>query len=151
MLKAPSFSLPDKDGFIRKLEDFKSDYLVVYFYPKDSTPGCTLEAKNFSNLYNDFTKAKTEIIGISGGKVESKRKFCEMFSLKVTLLNDEDLNVAKAFNSYGQKSFMGKKYMGIFRNTYILDKDRNIIKIFENVKVLGHAKDVLKTINAYSK
>ncbi|MFA5857018.1 MAG: thioredoxin-dependent thiol peroxidase [Candidatus Pacearchaeota archaeon] len=143
---APIFSLNDKDEKILSLKDIKSSFIVIYFYPKDNTPGCTIEAKEFSERLEDFKKVNTTVIGISGLNSKSKRKFVDNNKLKLTLLSDSDFEIAKRYDSYGEKSFMGRKYNGIFRNTYILDKNKKIIKVYENVKALGHAKEVLEYI-----
>ena len=148
--KAPEFSLKDKDGKIHSLRDIKSDFIVVYFYPKDNTPGCTIEAKEFSNLKKEFDKINCEIIGISGGDEKSKEKFCKDHSLKLILLSDIDFSVCKKYEVYGKKSFMGKKFLGIKRTTFILDKDKKIIQIYENVKVFNHGKEVLEFVKPTS-
>jgi len=149
--KSPTFKLKDKDGTIHELSKIKSDYTIVYFYPKDNTPGCTLEAKEFSKLLPEFKKLKTEIIGISGGDEKSKSKFCEKNRLSIILLSDPDFKVSTTFGVYGKKKFMGKEYFGISRTTFILDKNKKIIKIFENVKPIGHAKEVLEFIKSLKK
>lgn len=143
--KAPNFSLKDKEGNIIRLQDFKSKYLVVYFYPKDNTPGCTIEARDLTYYIDDFKKLNTEIIGISGGDEESKKKFCNRYNLKITLLSDPDFQTSKKYGVYKEKSFLGKKFMGIVRTTFVLDKGK-IIKIFENVRANGHAQEVLNFI-----
>ena len=142
-MKAPDFELKDKDDNIVRISDIKNNYLIVYFYPKDDTPGCTIEANDFTYYLDEFKKLNTEIIGISGGNSKSKKKFCKKHSLKVLLLSDSDFKICKSYESYGEKSFMGRKYNGIFRNTYIIDKNKKIIKIYENVSARNHAKEVL--------
>jgi peroxiredoxin Q/BCP len=144
--KAPYFELKDKDGKNIKLNNIKADYIVVYFYPKDDTPGCTIEANEFTNYINDFRNLKTEVIGISGGDDKSKKNFCNKYDLKITLLSDRDFKVSKEYQSYGEKSFMGKKFNGIFRNTYVLNKEKKIIKAYKNISAKGHAKEVLDFI-----
>ena len=143
---AKNFSLEDKNGKIHDLLSLKSKYKVIYFYPKDDTPGCTIEAKEFSELVNDFKKLQTEIIGISGGDNESKKKFCVKYNLNLLLLTDPNFSVSKSYGVYGAKSFMGKKYDGIKRTTFILDQENKIIRIFDEVKALGHAKEILNYI-----
>jgi peroxiredoxin Q/BCP len=146
--KAPGFSLKDKDSKIHSLEDIKSDYTIIYFYPSDNTPGCTIEANAFNNNLNEFKKLNTTIIGISGGDEESKTKFCKNNNLKIILLSDTDFKVSSKYELYGEKSFMGKKYMGISRNTFILDQNKKIIKIYDKVKVLTHSNEVLEFIKS---
>jgi len=140
--KAPSFKLKNKDGKIISLNNIKSDYIVVYFYPKDNTSGCTIEAKMFSKDLNKFKKINTEIIGISGGDEKTKTRFVEKNNLKITLLSDPEFKVSTKYGVYGEKKMMGRTYMGIKRTTFILDKNKKIIKIFNKVKPLIHSKEV---------
>ena len=140
---APEFSLKDKDGKIHSLKNINFKYLVLYFYPKDDTPGCTIEAKEFSNDLKKFERLNSKIIGISGGDEISKKKFCEKHNLKVLLLSDPDFSVCKKYGVYGEKSFMGKKFLGIKRTTFVLDRNNKIMKIYENVKPKIHSEEVL--------
>lgn len=140
--KAIDFSLKDKDGKKHSLKDFKSRFLVLYFYPKDNTPGCTIEAKMFSKDIEKYKKASADIIGISGGDDKSKKKFCERNNLKIPLLSDTDFIIPKKYGVYGEKNFMGKKYMGINRTTFII-RNNKIIKIFEKVNPKNHSDEVL--------
>ena len=142
MTQKHSFSLPDKDGKMHTLND---ELTVIFFYPKDSTPGCTIEAKSFSNSVSEFEARGVTVFGISGGDDKTKEKFSRLCGLNVTLLSDTDFSVASAFGCYAKKKFMGREYMGINRNTYIL-KNKEIIHIFENVKPVGHVKEVLAFI-----
>lgn len=144
--KAPAFSLRDKDGETYSLKSIESEWLVVYFYPKDNTPGCTTEAVEFSKLLKKFEELGASVIGISGGNDKSKARFCDKHKLKVTLLSDPDFKVAEKYGSYGEKKFMGKTIVGIHRKTFVLDPDRRIAKIFDSVKAAGHAKEVLSTL-----
>lgn len=143
---APDFSLKDKDGNIYQPYNIKSNYIVLYFYPKDLTPGCTLEAKMFNKNLNEFKKLKTQIIGISGGNEKTKTEFCNKNNLKLLLLSDTDFSVSKKYKVYKERSFMGRKFLGIVRTTFILDKNHNIIKIYNNVDPINHVKEVLKFI-----
>lgn len=142
-MKAPQFSLKDKDGIVHRLDAFKDDIVVVYFYPRDNTPGCTIEASQFTAALSKFKKLGAAVVGISGGDEKSKTKFCEKHDLKVLLLSDPDFAVAKAYGAYGKKKFMGREFMGIFRNTYIIDQKREIVKVFEKVKAATHVQEVL--------
>ena len=144
--QAPDFSLRDKDGKIHSLNGVTSDYILVYFYPKDNTPGCTIEAKDFSRDKEEFDKLNTTIIGVSGGDEKSKTKFCESQNLNILLLSDSDFSVSNNYGVYGEKSFMGRKYMGISRWTFVLNKDHKIIKIYDKVKPGIHSKEVLEFI-----
>ncbi len=143
---APDFRLKDKSGKPVSLKSLKSDFTVVYFYPKDDTPGCTVEAQEFNSSLKSFQKLGAEIIGISGGDEKSKSKFCNKYRLNLTLLSDPDFKVAKAFKAYGPKTFMGKKFNGIFRKTFVLDKGKKVIKVFEKVEPKIHADEVAEFI-----
>ncbi len=144
--KAIDFKLKDKDSKVWSLKNIKTKFTVIYFYPKDNTPGCTIEAIDFSKSMEKLKKASATVIGISGGNEKSKEKFCKKNNLSVLLLSDTDFEVSKKYGLYGEKKFMGRKYMGIFRTTLILDKNKKIIKIYENVKILGHTNEVLEFI-----
>ena len=144
--KAPEFSLKDKDSKLHSLKDVKSSFIVLYFYPKDSTPGCTIEAHQFNKDLPNFKKLNTVIIGISGGDEKSKTKFCEKHNLKLLLLSDSDFKVSKKYNVYGEKSFMGKKFLGISRTTFILDKNHKIINIYNKVNPQSNSEEVLSFI-----
>ena len=144
--KAPNFSLKDKDGKEHDLSKIKASYFVIYFYPKDNTPGCTLEAKGFSKNLLKFKRKKIAVIGISGGDEKSKTSFCKKFKLKVTLLSDPDFGTCKKYGCYGKKSFMGRSYMGIFRKTFVLDKNRKVVKIYDSVTPESHSQEVLEFI-----
>ena len=144
--QAPDFSIRDKEGDIHSLSEINSDYVVVYFYPKDNTPGCTIEAKDFSRDIRKFDKLNTTIIGISGGDEKSKTKFCEKQNLKILLLSDSDFSISNNYGVYGEKSFMGRKYMGISRWTFVLNKNHKIIKIYDKVKPGIHSEEVLEFI-----
>ncbi len=139
---APDFELEDKDGKNWSLEDFGKKVIVLYFYPKDNTEGCTVEANEFTKKLGGFHKAGAEVIGISGGDKKSKEKFCSDNKLRLLLLSDSDFSVCRKYGVYEEKQFMGKKYMGIFRTTFVIS-DMKIIKVFENVKVKGHVEEVL--------
>lgn len=143
---APNFSLKDKNEELHSLSDLKDNYTVIFFYPKDNTPGCTIETKSFNGNLEKFKELKTGVIGISGGDEKSKTKFCSKYDLDVTLLSDTDFTVSTSFGVYGEKSFMGRKYMGISRKTFILNNEHKIIKIFHKVKPMTHVKEVIEYI-----
>ena len=147
--KAPDFSLKDKDSNLIKLSLIKAEYIVIYFYPKDNTSGCTTEGKEFTQDLEKFKKLNAEVIGISGGDKESKKKFCEKHNLKVRLLSDPDFKISDKYSAYGEKIFLGRKFMGIKRTTFILDKNKKIIKIYEDVKANGHSQEVLEFIKIF--
>lgn len=146
--KAPSFNLKDKDGESFSLKNISSDFVVIYFYPKDNTPGCTTETIGFNRDLKKFAKLNTTVIGISGGDEKTKTKFCTKHDLELLLLSDSDFSVAKSYDSYGERSFMGRKFNGIYRKTFVLDKDRNIIKIYDKVKPEIHSGEVLEFISS---
>ena len=140
--KAPNFKLNSTSGKIVELSKVKSKYIVLYFYPKDDTPGCTLETKDFNSLLTNFKKAKCEVFGISKDSLESHKKFKEKYKIKFELLSDEDKKSIKAYKTWGKKKFMGKEFMGQIRSTFLI-KDNKILNEWRNVRVKDHAKEVL--------
>jgi peroxiredoxin Q/BCP len=146
--KAPAFTLQNKDGEKVKLNEIDSDFTVLYFYPKDDTPGCTIQANEFTADVKKFEKINTKVIGISGGDEKTKTKFCKKYDLKVTLLSDTDFAVAEKYGVFGEKQFMGKKYMGISRVTYVLDANKKIIKVYPKAKTTGHSAEVYEFIKS---
>lgn len=141
----PKFELLDSEGKSVKSSDLKGKKYVIYFYPKDFTPGCTTEADEFSKHYNKFKKVGIEIVGISKDDVESHKKFCQKMKIPYILLADTGTDVAKKFGVWGKKKFMGKEYMGIIRSTFLVDEKGKIFKAFPKVKPAGHAKEVLES------
>ena len=145
--KAPIFKLC---GIKNKKFDLKKTKgkLILYFYPKDDTPGCTLETKDFSKLYKKFKKIKCEVIGISKDSIESHEKFKKKYKVPFDLLSDPDVKLQKKYGVWGMKTFMGKKFLGTIRSTVFVDKGK-IKKIWSNVRVKNHAKEVFDFVNAY--
>ena len=141
--KAPDFELPTDDGDTFKLSRAKGKPVVLYFYPKDDTSGCTLEAQNFSALAPQFRKAGVEVIGISPDSVASHQKFCRKYDLAVRLAADEDKKIVNAYGVWVEKSMYGRKYMGVERATFLIDGRGRIAKSWCKVKVPGHAEEVL--------
>jgi peroxiredoxin Q/BCP len=140
---APNFRIPSSNNEEFELKKNKNKFLVIYFYPKDNTPGCTNEAKDFSKLYKEFKKLSCEIIGISKDNIESHKKFIEKFKIPFQLLSDEKGITLKKYGAWGEKSMYGKRFMGIKRTTVLINPNGKIIKIWNNVKVKNHAKEVL--------
>lgn len=143
---SPSFSLADQDGKTHSLKDYLGKKVVLYFYPKDNTPGCTTEACSFRDEFSDFKKVNAIILGVSADAVKSHKKFSEKFSLPFPLLSDESKKMIEAYGVWKEKSMYGKKYMGIERTTVIIDEKGKIKKIFPKVKVEGHTEEVLEAL-----
>ena len=144
--KAPNFVLPSTSIDKYSLKDSAGKYVVIYFYPKDDTPGCTIETNDFNKLLSKFKKLDCEIYGISKDSLKSHNKFKDKYKVKFDLLADEEIKVLKKYKVWGKKKFMGREFMGIIRTTFLIDKKGKIIKIWENVKVKDHAKEVLGTL-----
>jgi peroxiredoxin Q/BCP len=144
--KAPNFKLPSSNNKNFEINKSLDQYLVIYFYPRDNTPGCTSEAKDFTKLYKEFKKLNCEIFGISKDSVESHKKFISKFKIPFQLLSDEKITALKKYGAWGEKSMYGKKFMGIKRTTVLINQKGKIIKIWNNVKVKDHAKEVLSCL-----
>ena len=144
--KAPNFNLPSSANNNFEINKSLKQYLVIYFYPRDNTPGCTNEAKDFSKLYKEFKKLNCEIIGISKDNIESHKKFISKFKIPFQLLSDEKMIALKKYGAWGEKSMYGKKFMGIKRTTVLINPKGKIIKIWNNVKVKDHAAEVLNAV-----
>ena len=144
--KAPNFKLPSSNNKNFEISKSLDQYLVIYFYPRDNTPGCTNEAKDFSKLYKEFKKLNCEIVGISKDSIESHRKFISKFKIPFHLLSDEKIIALKKYGAWGEKSMYGKKFMGIKRTTILINPKGKITKIWNNVKVKDHPKEVLNCL-----
>jgi thioredoxin-dependent peroxiredoxin len=149
--KAPDFTLATESGKPLKLSSLKGKPVVLYFYPKDDTSGCTLEAKEFSRLAPEFRKAGAEVIGISPDSVESHQKFSRKYELAVRLAADTDKAVANAYGVWVEKSMYGRKYMGVERATFLVGEDGRIAGSWRKVKVPGHAEEVLAAVRVLGK
>ncbi|WP_059172725.1 thioredoxin-dependent thiol peroxidase [Bacillus sp. FJAT-27445] len=143
---APEFSLPSMDGKQVKLSDFKGKNIVLYFYPKDMTPGCTTQACDFRDMHNSFEDVNAVVIGISPDPVESHKKFIDKYDLPFLLLADTDHSVAEAYGVWKLKKNFGKEYMGIERSTFVIDKEGRIAKEWRGVKVKGHVEEALEFV-----
>jgi thioredoxin-dependent peroxiredoxin len=144
--RAPDFSVSNENGETVALKDFKGKWVVLYFYPKDNTPGCNKEACAFRDNFDDFTGKNAVILGVSLNSAKDHTKFIEKFGLPFSLLVDADTKLSTAYESYGLKKFMGKEYMGITRNTFLIDPDGNIAQIYLKVKPETHPLAVLNDI-----
>lgn len=142
--KAPSFTLPSDSGEKIKLSDFKGKKLIIFFYPKDDTPGCTKESIEFTKYQTKFLKFDTNVIGISKDPIEKHLKFKNKHSLKITLLSDENNKVCSKYDVWKEKLNYGKKYFGIERTTFLINEQSSIIKIWHKVKVKDHVKEVFE-------
>lgn len=148
---APDFTLPDQDGNKHKLSDYKGQWVLIYFYPKDDTTGCTAEACAIRDSFPAFGKLKAKVLGVSIDSVASHKKFADKYKLPFTLLADEDKKVVNKYGVWQEKSMYGRKYMGTVRNSYLVDPSAKIAKIYEKVKPAVHADEVLLDIKALSK
>jgi len=146
--KAPDFSLPDQDGRMVSLKSLKGRQVVLYFYPKDDTPGCTKEACGFRDSLGVIEKANTVVLGVSMDDAESHQKFIKKYSLPFTLLSDEDGKVSKAYRVYKKKNMYGKTYWGIERSTFIIGETGTLKAVFRKVKVDGHVGEVQAALKA---
>ena len=144
--KAPAFTLPDQDGKMVSLKDFKGQKVVLYFYPKDNTPGCTKQACNFGELLPQFREKGAVVIGVSKDSVASHKKFQEKFGLPFTLLSDPELKVIQAYGVWQEKNMYGKKTMGVVRSTYLIDEKGIIVKAFGKVKAAENPQQMLEVL-----
>ena len=142
--KAPNFQLPDQGGLTHQLSDYQGQWVLLYFYPKDDTPGCTKEACGIRDVWGDFKKAGIQVFGVSADSVAKHKKFAEKYSLPFTLLSDEEKGMLEAYKVWGKKKFMGREYMGIHRVSYLIDPDGKIAKVYPKVKPAAHAEEVLQ-------
>lgn len=145
---APNFDLPDQNGRSHKLSDYKNKWVVLYFYPKDDTPGCTKEACNFRDSISKFQDLDVQILGISKDPVASHKKFSDKFKLNFPILSDENKDVIEAYKSWGIKKFMGREFEGVIRNTYLIGPDGKIRKAYEKVNPLTHSSDILSDLES---
>jgi peroxiredoxin Q/BCP len=146
--KAPAFSLKDQDGRAHSLKEYAGRPLILYFYPKDDTPGCTKEACAFRDRLPDFVKSKAAVLGVSVLDVASKAKFARKHQLNFPLLADPDHELAEKYGAWKKKSMYGKTYMGVARMTYLIGPDGTVARRWDDVKVGGHAEDVLEAVRA---
>ncbi|HVZ11543.1 MAG TPA: thioredoxin-dependent thiol peroxidase [Patescibacteria group bacterium] len=141
---APDFNLPDQDGRYHSLSEYRGRFLVLYFYPKDDTPGCTKEACSFRDASEEFKKAGAEIVGVSKDTVRSHKKFEQKFHLNFTLLSDPEHEMIESYGAWGRKKFMGREFDGIFRNTYLINPIGEIVRAYERVNPLTHSAEIIR-------
>lgn len=147
---APAFSLPDQEGKRRALKDYRGQWVILYFYPKDDTPGCTTEACSFRDNFSKLKKAGALVLGVSVDPIKKHAKFAEKYSLPFTLLSDEEKKVVALYGVWGKKKFMGREYLGTNRVSFLIDPDGKIAKIYDTVKPSGHAEMVWEDIRNFS-
>ncbi len=146
--KAPEIVLPDQGGKAHKLSDYKGKWVLVYFYPKDATPGCTKEACVIRDDFDNFNKLNLKVLAISADSVKSHKKFAEKYELPFTLLADVERKTVNDYGVWAEKKFLGKKYMGILRSSFLIDPKGKIAKVYENVKPTEHATEVLADLKS---
>ena len=149
--KAPAFKLPDQTGAIHQLKDHLGKWVLVYFYPKDDTPGCTAEACSLRDNFPKFKKINTVVLGVSVDPVKKHEKFATKYNLPFTLLADEDKQMVEKYGVWAEKSMYGRKYMGTLRTSFLIDPTGKIAKIYEGVKPATHAEEVLADLKVISK
>ena len=148
--EAPNFSLPDQDGVVHSLSSYKGKWVLLYFYPKDNTPGCTIEACTIRDQFQDFQKIDAVVLGVSTDSVKSHKRFADGFNLPFTLLADEQKEVVGKYGVFGEKKMMGKAYMGTRRTSLLIDPSQKIAKVYEKVKPEAHAGEVLADLAGYT-
>lgn len=150
--QAPAFSLQDQTGATRSLSDYAGKWLVLYFYPKDDTPGCTTEACNFRDARDSIAAlGNADVVGISRDSVRKHANFAKKYNLNFTLLSDPEAKIIKAYNSWGEKKLFGRVYLGILRNTYIIDPAGNIVKEYLGVDPAKHAAEIIQDLTTLQK
>jgi len=147
---APEFALPDQEEKMHTLKDYRGQWVLLYFYPKDDTTGCTKEACAIRDEFPNFKKLKIKVLGVSADSVKSHKKFAEKYDLPFTLLADESREMIKKYGVWGKKKFMGCEYDGIFRNSFLINPEGKIAKIYEKVKPALHAEEVLRDLESKS-
>ena len=149
--KAPNFNLISTNGNSYSLKDSIGRYVVLYFYPKDDTPRCTIETNDFNKLLSKFKKLNCEVYGVSKDNMKSHNKFKEKYKIKFDLLADDEIKIVKSYKVWAKKKFMGREFMGVVRSTFLIDPKGKIVKIWDNVKVKDHAQEVLDSLKHIQK
>ena len=148
---APKFTLNSTGNNKYSLKDSQGKYVILYFYPKDDTPGCTIETNDFNKLLTKFKRFNCEAYGISKDNINSHNKFKEKYKIKFDLLADDEIKIVKSYKVWAKKKFMGREFMGVVRSTFLIDPKGKIVKIWDNVKVKDHAQEVLDNLNHIKK
>ncbi len=148
-MKATNFSLPDQNGKIHQLSDYQGQWIVLYFYPKDNTPGCTTEACQFRDNLNQLTKIGVVVLGVSADSIESHKNFANKQNLNFSLLSDPEKKVIKVYNAWGKKKFLGKEFEGILRISYLINPKGEIVKKYQKVNPKTHAKEIIEDIKKF--
>lgn len=151
MTKAPDFSLLDQHGELKSLKDYSGKWLILYFYPKDNTPGCTKEACNFRDGRDILVGMGAEVIGVSKDSVQSHQNFASKYNLNFTILSNPEHDVIEAYGAWGAKKMMGREYQGILRNTYLINPNGDIVKIYQSVNPLTHPKQIIEDLEQLQK
>ncbi len=149
--QAKAFTLPDQEGKMHSLKDYLGQWVVLYFYPKDDTPGCTVEACQFRDNFPQFIKTKAVVLGVSVDAVKKHAKFAMKYELPFTLLADEEKKVVAFYGVWAKKKFMGREYLGILRTSFLIDPTGTIAKVYEDVKPDGHADEILRDIKSLTR
>ncbi|MDP8232508.1 MAG: thioredoxin-dependent thiol peroxidase [Candidatus Zophobacter franzmannii] len=144
--KAPLFKLQNQDDDLKSLNDYEGKWLILYFYPKDNTPGCTVEAKDFTCLLSSFSELETQVVGVSKDSTKSHRNFISKQELTINLLSDPEMHLMDAYGAWGEKNMYGKKSMGVIRSTFLIDPKGKIAHAWYNVRAKGHAERVLSRL-----
>ena len=148
---APKFTLNSTGNNKYSLKDSQGKYVILYFYPKDDTPGCTIETNDFNKLLTKFKKLNCEVYGVSKDNMKSHNKFKEKYKIKFDLLADDEIKIVKSYKVWAKKKFMGREFMGVVRSTFLIDPKGKIVKIWDNVKVKDHAQEVLDSLKHIQK
>ena len=148
---APKFTLNSTGNNKYSLKDSQGKYVILYFYPKDDTPGCTIETNDFNKLLTKFKRFNCEVYGISKDNIKSHNKFKEKYKIKFDLLADDEIKIVKSYKVWAKKKFMGREFMGVVRSTFLIDPKGKIVKIWDNVKVKDHAQEVLDSLKHIQK
>ena len=150
-MKAKEFELNDQEGVLRKLSDYKGKWVLLYFYPKDDTPGCTIEACSLRDNFHQLEKLGVQILGVSKDSIKTHKKFADRYHLNFPILSDESTETIKAYEAWGKKIFMGHAFEGVLRKSFLIDDKGEIVKVYENVNPTKHAGEILNDLELLKK